>query len=184
MVFAALMYVTLTGGWTMLRHFSFFLIIAFFFGQLHAIEQEPRTVTIWVHGSRTLSRFIFPTFFHVIPGLHRAQDYSEENNLYTIATALSASDPTTFRLEDVYLFGWPGTLGFKARQQAALQLYNQLIKLKNRYKKQDGFTPRLRIITHSHGGTIVQLLPTIETEKENSGNFCYFTAASKRLSNG
>jgi len=151
----------------MLSQFSFFLIIAFFFGQLHAIEQEPRTVTVWVHGSRTLSKFVFPSFFHVIPGLHQVQDYSEENNLYTIATTLSASDPTTFRLEDVYLFGWSGTIGFKARQKAALQLYNQLMKLKNRYKQQDGVTPRLRIITHSHGGTIVQLLPKIKTEKEN-----------------
>ena len=162
----------------------FLLITVFFFGPLHAAQlyaqQNPppsprlrrtgRTVTIWVHGSRTLSKLFFPTFFHVIPGLHRAHNYSEGNNLHTITTTLSASDPTAFPLEDMYLFGWSGTLGFQAHQQAAQQLYNQLVQLRDQYKKQypapDGVTPHLRIITHSHGGTIVQLLPTIETEKK------------------
>jgi hypothetical protein len=53
-----------------------------------------------------------------------------------------------------YVFGWSGLLSQKRRRKEAVRLYNSLIE--ERDKLIDlGFEPKIRIISHSHGGNLV-----------------------------
>jgi len=127
-------------------------------------DKMSHTITIWVHGTRALSKKVFPAFFKSIPGMQPASAYNEKNNLFTIAKTLSATDPANFPLENIYLFGWSGVLLSHARKQAARQLYKDLITLIQQRKQQYGTTPKIRMITHSHGGNVALYLAKIKKE--------------------
>ncbi len=120
-------------------------------------DRPHKTITIWVHGTR-FSQHILKNFFRSIPGLQLPSAYNESNNQFDIAQALFASDPLNFPLDDMRLFGWSGKLSPQARLQAAKDLYRELLELIKEYEQKYGFKPRIRIITHSHGGNVAFLL--------------------------
>lgn len=129
-------------------------------------ETRQQTITIWIHGTRAISKLIFPSFFRAIPGIHSVFDYSEGNNLYTIAQNLHFAAPREFPLENLYLFGWSGKLSVTARKKAAEELMNDLLQLIEQYRQHYGVSPRIRFITHSHGGNVALHLVQ-EKDKRN-----------------
>ena len=52
-----------------------------------------------------------------------------------------------------YTFGWSGLLSYKIREETALDLYNQIDQLVNELKN-EGYNPKINLITYSHGGTV------------------------------
>ena len=63
-------------------------------------------------------------------------------------------DTPRFTDKNFYFFGWSGHLSHKKRKIAAQNLHNALTKLIKTYKKTNGVVPKLRLITHSHGGNV------------------------------
>jgi len=53
-----------------------------------------------------------------------------------------------------YVFGWSGLLSQHKRRQEALRLLNELTEEVKKFKKRN-ITPKITIISHSHGGNVV-----------------------------
>lgn len=117
-------------------------------------QGESPWLTIWIHGTRLTPKIFFNKFFHVAPGLAKATDLDASYHHRQIAETLNQLDAQHFNLEHFYLYGWSGKLSFKQRQIAAQELYDKLSKLITDYRAMHGVTPRIRIITHSHGGNV------------------------------
>lgn len=126
-------------------------------------------VTIWVHGTKGTARMLpFKTvqlFFDCLPGLNHYSLLRSDYHHRKIAEMLHESEPEQFPLEHFYIFGWSGTLSFQDREKAARDLDSEIIELIQRYKIQYDCTPRLRIITHSHGGNVVLNLARVHNPK-------------------
>lgn len=127
----------------------------------NAVTQQP-TITIWIHGTRlfyaagTLRNFHFSK-----PGLHLACEYEPKYHMHQIGKTLVDAAPHFFSPDSFYCFGWSGRLDFGAREKAADLLYKELTLLIDRYQKEHNITPKVRIITHSHGGNVVLNLARI-----------------------
>ncbi len=124
---------------------------------------SPPPVTIWVHGTRFIRRPMHETFFEGATRLRLAKYAPEEYYLRTIAQTLSKNDPLRFPFGTFYLFGWSGKLRATTREDAAKHLYNDLRNLTTAYKKRYQEKPIIRIITHSHGGTVALNLAKVQT---------------------
>ena len=126
-------------------------------------------VTIWVHGTKGTARMLpFKTvqlFFDCLVGLNHYALLTPDYHHRKIAEMLHESEPEQFPLEHFYIFGWSGTLSFQDREKAARDLDSEIIELIQRYKIQYDCTPRLRIITHSHGGNVVLNLARVHNPK-------------------
>lgn len=53
-----------------------------------------------------------------------------------------------------YVFGWSGLLSQSKRRQEALRLLNELNEEVKKFKKRN-ITPKITIVSHSHGGNVV-----------------------------
>jgi uncharacterized protein YcfL len=119
------------------------------------IEHEPHTITIWIHGTRAFfANFIYKDFFYTRRGLHCATEFEPRYHLREIAELLHNYNPERFSINDFCFFGWSGKLSFKARHKAAQKLHKSIVALLEDYEKKYGYKPKLRIITHSHGGNV------------------------------
>ncbi len=101
-------------------------------------------VTIFVHG--TLPPVIAP-LIRILDtpfGFFPATCLSDRFILSRIPYILERADSEEFPLETHYLFGWCGDLTFKAREEAAEELYYYLKKFKG----------KITVIGHSHGGNV------------------------------
>ncbi len=125
-----------------------------------ALQAPP--ITIWVHGTRAISRRIMRTFSYALPGLHLATSIEKKYHLRSIAETLAQIAPEKYPLETFYLFGWSGQLLFAEREEAAKRLYKELKEVIAQYEKKHGATPRIQIITHSHGGNVVLNLAKVK----------------------
>lgn len=125
----------------------------------------PPPITIWIHGTRFIRRPMFDDFFNGVPQLKLAQNAPSDYYLHKIARTLSKIDPYRFSWKTFYLFGWSGKLSSTVRQEAAQYLYQDLLKLITQYKEQYKIDPVIRMITHSHGGTVALNLAKIKKEK-------------------
>jgi len=128
------------------------------------VKQERPVITVWVHGTRAISKTIFPHFFRAVPGIHHASAYNNKNNLLRIAHALDSADPKDFAFKNMYMFGWDGRLSVKRRKNAARKLYKEILELREQAKKKYGVMPFLRIVTHSHGGNVTLYMAEIQDE--------------------
>lgn len=130
------------------------------------INPTDHTITVWVHGTRLFGSSTFLKEFDNKPGLKKASLVGP-CKLKTIALALTNAAPDCFDPEHFYLFGWDGKLTNAARKEAAEHLYRDLKNLSADYKKQYHVTPRLRLMSHSHGGNVILNLAAIDDpEKE------------------
>lgn len=135
-------------------------------GPVH-VEQshtEGPWVTVWVHGTRFLTRPFFKKFFHVDQGLNKATKLGADYHHREIADTLSELNEELFCLDRFYLFGWSGNLSFKARHLAAQQLHDALTLLVADFEHEHNVTPRLRLVTHSHGGNVALNLATVTSK--------------------
>ncbi len=63
--------------------------------------------------------------------------------------------------ELLYTFGWSGLMSQHSRRYEAIRLYNALAQEVEKLQK-EGLTPRIRIITHSHGGNLCLNLAAVQ----------------------
>lgn len=119
------------------------------------------TITVWIHGTQILPHPILSRIFHGPHGLVKATDFDPQYHLFSIVATLGQTDPTNYPFDHTYLFGWEGSLSFKERRHAAIRLHNQLKELVQKYQKMYGTHPKIRIITHSHGGNVALNLARI-----------------------
>jgi hypothetical protein len=125
------------------------------------------TVTIFVHGTFPVGTHTLPfihTFFFCPQGLTLAKNLDTKFHLSKLATLLSNEDPAEYNLKHFYFFGWPGTLSFRVRKEAARELYEAIRAVKNELLNQ-GKEPFIRLITHSHGGNVALYLKEYTSEK-------------------
>jgi hypothetical protein len=134
---------------------------------LHPSPATPITppINIWVHGTRFIRRPLFHSFFNSTPGLRLAKELAPDYYLRKIANILCSSNPNQFCLDTFYLFGWSGKLRAVVREEAAAILFRDLQKIIAEYEQRYAVKPFIRIITHSHGGSVALNLAKV-TEKE------------------
>ncbi len=125
-------------------------------------------INIWIHGTRFIRRPLFHTFFNSSPGLRLAKELAPDYYLRKIANTLCTVHTQQFSLETFYLFGWSGKLRAAVREEAALILFNQLERIITDYEKKYHTKPFIRIITHSHGGSVALNLAKIKEQRGKS----------------
>lgn len=122
----------------------------------------PPSITIWIHGTRFFRRPLFHAFFKGTPSLRLARELAPDYYLHSVAHTLNEIAPQMFPLDTLYLFGWSGKLRASIREQAAEALYHQLKQLIAQYEEQYKTRPFIRLITHSHGGTVALNLARVK----------------------
>ncbi|MFC1842605.1 hypothetical protein ACFLYU_03030 [Candidatus Dependentiae bacterium] len=134
-----------------------------------AIKKEEHFATIWIHGTRAhnLQDYLFTNFFYRKMGLHNVSEYLDKHNMRKIAHIMSRQKTTRFTLENFFFFGWCGQLSHKKRKEAAQELHSTLLQFTDAYKAKHGVIPKIRLITHSHGGNVALNLGKINDKAEN-----------------
>ena len=135
-----------------------------------ATVERQHVINVWIHGTRL---FYSPpplhNFLYAAPGLQRACDYETKYHMHQIGKTLGHAAPHLFPCESFYIFGWSGKLDFGVREQAAFELYKDLMAVRERYETEHGIKPIIRIITHSHGGNVALNLVRVPGKKDD---FC------------
>lgn len=122
-------------------------------------------LNVWIHGTRFIRRPLFHSFFRGTPGLRLARELASDYYLRKVVQTLCWTAPEQFPLDTFYLFGWSGKLGVQEHQDAARILFDELKRVSNEYKNTYGTAPFIRLITHSHGGSVaLNLVKIKETE--------------------
>lgn len=121
-------------------------------------------ITIWIHGTRLTPRSVLHRIFHAPDGLVPACSFDTQYHLRSIVDTLANADPTRYSSDYMFLFGWPGALAFEERVKAAHDLYRQLQPVIKSYELKNGKRPKIRIITHSHGGNVALNLAKIKDD--------------------
>lgn len=129
-------------------------------------ESKIKKVTIWVHGTKTITELI-PKIFFVPSGLNKTEIIDSTYYIKEMHSILCNVSPCDFNFDDFYAFGWSGGLGYNYRLIAAQDLYLAIQKLISEYNDK-GFEVELTIITHSHGGNVALNLANIHNEIQNS----------------
>src|SRR5690242_633485 len=113
-------------------------------------NNEAPPVTIWLHGTcpplpEKISICVkgHLGFYHYLK--------AKPHRIYRIAQRIINSDPKQFDAREFYIYGWSGKLSSDEREKAARHLYEEIKKLRIRYKHQYNTEPVITIITHSHG---------------------------------
>ena len=125
-------------------------------------EEKCEYITVWIHGTRLTPRPILHNIFHAPDGLVPANSFDTQYHLRSIADTLTQTDPTRYSGEYMFLFGWSGALAFEERVKAAEDFYVQLKQVIQSYEQKQGKKPKIRIITHSHGGNVALNLAKIK----------------------
>ena len=133
------------------------------------VAKEKDVITIWVHGTRlmALQDSIGKNFFYRKVGLHQISEYLDEHKLKKLAKELSDQNTPRFVFNNFCVYGWSGELSHKARKLAAKDLHESIIRLIANYKNKNGVTPKIRLITHSHGGNVALNLVKINNKSQN-----------------
>jgi len=123
--------------------------------------KEQHTITVWIHGTRFENKFIREKLIkkifyrlYIQNGLLHETAYKESSNFRKLAKNLSKQKTARFKPGNFYPFGWSGKLSIRKRKVVAKKLHIDLLKLINKYKQAHGVTPKIRLITHSHGGNV------------------------------
>lgn len=132
---------------------------------INKAETTGPRVTVWVHGTKNYLGKC--NFIHALPtnGMTHVSDIPKPYQIASAIKSLSDSNPIRFPFEHCHVFGWPGTLSFKARQEEAQKLYTALTLLSKQYEQQYGTKPNITLITHSHGGNVVLNLARIKNDQ-------------------
>ena len=128
--------------------------------------QSNPTINIWIHGTRLLPQGMFQNFFFSKYGLHHYREIDGKYHQHKIAQTLINNNPQMFPADTFYLFGWSGALSFKERESAARKLYTDLKVIRENYIKIYGTEPKIRILSHSHGGNIALLLAHVKDQND------------------
>ena len=123
------------------------------------------TITIWVHGSKTLPAALYKLVGFDMPlGLNPAHTLTKPHQPKRFIDTL-CKNIQLINKDHLYLFGWPGALEPSLRKSEAQKLYTAIEQLLSTYKKKYSCTPAIRIITHSHGGNLALNLARVADEQ-------------------
>lgn len=139
-------------------------ILSLFFAHITQANED-LIVTVYVHGTQPgiLARH---NFFYRKLGLHTLTSYELKHHKCSIGHTLIAADPQSYDPAHYYIFGWSGKLSPQDRSIAAQELAQEIIKLQDKYRKEHGSNFKLRVITHSHGGTVVYKLAKLKEAED------------------
>lgn len=135
-------------------------------GSNESMVKPDHVITVFVHGTKLFTDLIMKNFFYSPDGLVPASTLDKKYHLRMIADTLSAADPVHYPTSSMYVFGWNGDLSFKERSKAAIKLYSQLTHLVKLYEQEHKIKPKIRIITHSHGGNVVLNLANLKNDAQ------------------
>lgn len=121
---------------------------------------KEKKVTIFIHGTLPPIAATLVRWFDLPLGLRPALCQSNKFIFSSIGYTLSQADQKMFPIEYFYLFGWSGSLSFKAREDAAKELYHSIKNLEG----------EKTIIAHSHGGNVALYLHKLAAT-DNNPNF-------------
>jgi hypothetical protein len=113
---------------------------------------EAPIVTVWVHGTRFWPDHILSQLFLCESGLNKPDRLPDNYRLKQICGHLAKTERFG---QHVYLYGWSGKLSFATRKQTGIELHHALQKLIIEYTATYHVAPRIKIITHSHGGNVL-----------------------------
>jgi hypothetical protein len=125
------------------------------------IKSKEPIITVWIHGTSFSHRIIRGKPFYGRSEICSHKELRRKTVLHTIGKGLrsfynNASDC-------LYFFAWSGNLNARERERAAEKLHASLHVLLKQYHVKHGVYPRLRLITHSHGGNVVLNLARIKS---------------------
>ncbi len=130
-------------------------------------KNEPPVITIFVHGSKP---WMIPDAFYKIghyffqPGLQHVDAQDKQGGPRGIIKGLKDSGYVDSK--HLYFFGWSGELDAQKRLEDARILKEEIEKVIQKYVEEYGVTPKLHIITHSHGGNVaLNLAHELEAKK-------------------
>lgn len=124
--------------------------------------KEQHVITVWIHGTRLTPPSIMHDFFYRKLGMHTAASYESRYHMHKIAHALCPEHAPDYQHDHLYFFGWSGKLSFNERVKAAGDLYNDLSLLHDQYVEKYHQAPKIRLITHSHGGNVALNLAQVK----------------------
>jgi len=128
------------------------------------IKKEKDVITIWIHGTKMmgLQDHIFKDFFFRIVGLHNINEYLDKHKITKLAKQLSEQNTHRFEYNNFYVYGWSGELSHEARKIAAKDLHRVTLEL-----IQNCVIPKIRLITHSHGGNVALNMTKINKQSQD-----------------
>ena len=133
-------------------------------GPVAVSDNASSMVTVFIHGTRIFPKFYAQELFYSPDGFKNIASLEADSHMHTIAHALEKADPKRFSYASFYTFGWNGNLDFNERKKAAGDFYNALKEFSKTYVNMHGKSPKLRIITHSHGGNVALNLAAVAKE--------------------
>jgi len=125
--------------------------------------QQPPRITIWVHGT---SMSVGKLFNKCPEGLNPVSCLPASSHIRKISEVLVKKDPSRFKFDLFYSFGWSGKLSFNEREKQAKILYTSIKDLAQKVKTQTKVEPIICIITHSHGGNLALNLSKAKDESD------------------
>jgi hypothetical protein len=129
-------------------------------------HEQHEYVTVCVHGTHLTAQALPLEALRNLTGselgLNRIDTLHEKYTIKKTALELIRLYPNRLYRDDFYVFGWSGKLSNVHREQAAQQLYSSLACLIQIYQRRYGVTPKIRLITHSHGGNVALNLAKIQ----------------------
>ena len=125
-------------------------------------HEQSHTITVWIHGTRLAACPLLTSYVYSQPGLHPMSTLKSCYHLRQLADVLCKADPINYPADNFYIFGWSGKLDAAQRKEAALILYQSLTALITEYKQLHSVAPKIRLITHSHGGNVALHLPEVK----------------------
>ena len=118
-----------------------------------------------------LQPLLAPGLFHVDPTFDASQYPGTKYAIFPVTAAYKALDQwdnTPGGHERFYTFGWSGLVSQGRRRKEALRFYNMLEQECRKLRKQN-MIPKVRIITHSHGGNVALNMAGVYELLKNPG---------------
>lgn len=129
------------------------------------VADDP-VITVWVHGTKFVRSDTYRRVYNGIPDIKHIQEFPSEHGIQFQMCLLDRDAPTLFGYNNLYLFGWSGRLSTHERYGVAVILYQKLAALAESYRQKYGKEPRIRLVTHSHGGNVALNLARIHKKQK------------------
>lgn len=117
-------------------------------------SDEAPVITVWIHGTKFTRSDTYRRVFNGIPDIKHIKEFPSEHGIQFHMQLLDRDAHDLFDYNSLYIFGWSGRLSTHERYWAAVILYQKLASLYESYRKKFGKAPRIRLVTHSHGGNV------------------------------
>lgn len=130
------------------------------------IQDDQPAITILIHGTKLVIRSLYHTYFDGQADLKHVSAFVSDEKMHGMFTQLAESASELFTYDHLYFFGWSGKLCVKERDEAAIVLYDKLVKLADAYYEHYNRVPIIRLICHSHGGNLALTLARVHAQKQ------------------